>query len=57
MKRAGVNAWETRQGTSKTEKLALLAKGAVMAVSSRGASSSPRPSALWQAAHAAPPAA
>ena len=47
------------------EKVALLAKGAVMAVSSRGASSSPRPSALWQRpraqddryAHAAPPAA
>ncbi|EKM0529978.1 15-cis-phytoene synthase CrtB [Cronobacter turicensis] len=65
VKRAGVNAWDKRQGTSKAGKLALLAKGAAMAVSSRGAASSPRPSALWQRphaqddhyAHATPPAA
>lgn len=45
---AGARAWDTRQGTSRPEKLALLLKGAGMVVSSRVASSPPRPAGLWQ---------
>lgn len=45
---AGARAWDTRQGTSRPEKLALLLKGAGMAISSRVASLPPRPAGLWQ---------
>lgn len=45
---AGARAWDTRQGTSRPEKLALLLKGASMALRSRVSSPLPRPSGLWQ---------
>lgn len=45
---AGARAWDTRQGTSRSEKLALLLKGASMALRSRVSSPLPRPSGLWQ---------
>ncbi len=66
--RRGPHAWDERAGTSKTEKLWLLAKGATMALASRFSArdraAKPRPAALWQrpgasadvphAAHATP---
>ena len=45
---AGPRAWDVRQGTSRPEKLGLLAKGAVQALSSRLAKPTPRPPDLWQ---------
>ncbi len=45
---AGARAWDTRQGTSRSEKLALLLKGASMALRSRASSPLPRPPGLWQ---------
>ncbi|MGF6439007.1 15-cis-phytoene synthase CrtB [Kosakonia sp. 1610] len=45
---AGAAAWEQRQGTSKAEKLGLLAKGAGMALTSRLSRPAPRPAHLWQ---------
>lgn len=49
---AGAAAWEQRQGTSKAEKLGLLAKGAGMALTSRLSRPAPRPAHLWQRPHA-----
>ncbi|WP_312046216.1 15-cis-phytoene synthase CrtB [Erwinia sp.] len=47
--RAGREAWDRRQGTSKAEKLGLLAGGAVRALASRvKRSAPPRSAALWQ---------
>ena len=47
--RAGSKAWDRRQGTSKAEKLGLLAGGAVRALASRGKQAAPpRSAALWQ---------
>lgn len=48
VQKAGMSAWDNRQGTSKAEKLALLAAGAGVALTSRMASSTPRPPDLWQ---------
>lgn len=45
---AGAQAWDARQSTSRAEKLALLVKGAGLAVSSRLARPEPRPAGLWQ---------
>nr|WP_314427862.1 15-cis-phytoene synthase CrtB [uncultured Erwinia sp.] len=45
---AGPRAWDSRQGTSRLEKLGLLAKGAAQALSSRAGRPSPRASDLWQ---------
>lgn len=45
---AGKDAWQQRQGTSKTEKLGLLIAGAGQAIASRRAKASPRPEHLWQ---------
>ncbi|MFG1173968.1 15-cis-phytoene synthase CrtB [Erwiniaceae bacterium CAU 1747] len=45
---AGPRAWDTRQGTSRLEKLGLLAKGAVQALSSRVGELPPRANDLWQ---------
>ena len=48
VKRRGANAWDERVGTSKAEKLWLLAKGGGRALTSRLRSAPPRPRALWQ---------
>ncbi|QTO54091.1 phytoene/squalene synthase family protein [Duffyella gerundensis] len=48
VQRAGSDAWQQRQGTSKMEKLGLLISGAGMAVTSRVRSPTPRPAGLWQ---------
>lgn len=48
VRRAGSDAWKTRQGTSKAEKLGLLLSGAGLAITSRVATSSARPAGLWQ---------
>ncbi|AUX92183.1 15-cis-phytoene synthase CrtB [Mixta gaviniae] len=48
---AGPRAWDRRQGTSRAEKLALLMKGAALALTSRVASMPPRSSDLWQRPH------
>lgn len=49
VERAGDAAWDRRQGTSKAEKLALLASGGVRALASRlKRSAPPRSPALWQ---------
>ncbi|MBK0035463.1 phytoene/squalene synthase family protein [Erwinia sp. S43] len=45
---AGPRAWDVRQGTTRPEKLGLLAKGAAQALSSRLAKPMPRPPDLWQ---------
>ncbi|MEL2239686.1 phytoene/squalene synthase family protein [Leclercia adecarboxylata] len=45
---AGPRAWDTRQGTSDLEKAGLLLKGAGLALTSRFATPTPRPSGLWQ---------
>lgn len=45
---AGPHAWEKRQGTNRLEKTALLAQGAVMALTSRAGRPAPRPGDLWQ---------
>jgi len=45
---AGSHAWDRRQGTSRAEKMALLLKGATMAIGSRVGSPAPRPATLWQ---------
>lgn len=45
---AGEDAWQQRQGTSKLEKLGLLASAAGQAATSRLAKKTPRPAALWQ---------
>lgn len=45
---AGAQAWDTRQRTSKSEKLALLVRGAGMAITSRVARPQARPAGLWQ---------
>ncbi|QZY97135.1 15-cis-phytoene synthase CrtB [Pantoea dispersa] len=45
---AGARAWDTRQRTSKGEKLALLVKGAGVALTSRLAHPQARPAGLWQ---------
>lgn len=45
---AGPRAWDARQGTSRLEKLGLLAKGAALALSSRVGDPPPRASDLWQ---------
>ena len=42
---------DRRQGTSRAEKIALLMKGAALAISSRVASTPPRSSDLWQRPH------
>jgi phytoene synthase len=58
VKRRGPHAWDERCGTSKAEKLWLLGKGGMTALSSRLTTAPPRPAALWQrpgAAHAAVP--
>ena len=58
VKRRGARAWDERCGTSKAEKLWLLGKGGVAALTSRLGSAPPRPPGLWQrpgAAHAAVP--
>jgi len=50
--RAGGEAWDRRQGTSKAEKLALLAGGGAMALASRVKRNvPPRSPALWQRPH------
>lgn len=45
---AGARAWDTRQGTSRAEKIGLLIKGAALALSSRVENPPPRSVALWQ---------
>ena len=45
---AGARAWEKRQGTSRGEKVALLVKGAALALSSRVENPPPRANDLWQ---------
>lgn len=45
---AGENAWQKRQGTSKLEKLGLLASAAGQAATSRFGKTTVRPAALWQ---------
>ncbi|WP_251979123.1 15-cis-phytoene synthase CrtB [Salinicola avicenniae] len=45
---AGENAWSTRQGTGKAEKLGLLLAGGGVALSARRHRPCPRPEALWQ---------
>lgn len=45
---AGVRAWDTRQGTSRAEKVGLLIKGAALALSSRVENPPPRSPDLWQ---------
>lgn len=45
---AGEHAWDTRQRTSSGEKLALLVKGAGLALTSRLARPESRPEGLWQ---------
>lgn len=45
---AGTRAWDTRQHTSKPEKIALLLKGAGRAAMAPVARPSARPTALWQ---------
>jgi len=45
---AGPRAWDTRQGTSSLEKSGLLLKGALLSLTSRFATPSPRPPQLWQ---------
>ena len=68
VKRRGAQAWDERAGTRKAMKLWLLARGAVLALSSRvrpaGVLARPRPAGLWQrpggaagVPHAAPAAA
>ncbi|MBQ5949265.1 15-cis-phytoene synthase CrtB [Massilia sp. ST3] len=56
VKRRGASAWDTRCGTSKAEKLWLLGKGGVAALSSRLRAAPARPDGLWRrpgAAHGA----
>ncbi|RUR36942.1 15-cis-phytoene synthase CrtB [Vreelandella populi] len=48
VERAGANAWDQRQSTSRQEKVALLTKGSALALSSRVATPVPRPPGLWQ---------
>jgi phytoene synthase len=48
VKRRGANAWDERVGTSKAEKLWLLAKGGGRALTSRLRSAPARPTSLWQ---------
>ncbi|UFH50901.1 15-cis-phytoene synthase CrtB [Pseudomonas sp. KNUC1026] len=49
VQRAGPKAWDHRQGTSKLEKLGLLAQGLGQALSARLARpAAPRPAGLWQ---------
>ena len=48
VRRAGSDAWAQRAGTSTLEKVGLLMSGGARAVTSRMASSSPRPADLWQ---------
>ncbi|MBZ5485994.1 phytoene/squalene synthase family protein [Halomonas aquamarina] len=48
VQRAGAHAWDKRQSTSRSEKLALLAKASALTLSSRVATPEPRPSGLWQ---------
>jgi len=58
VKRRGARAWDQRCGTTKAEKLWLLGKGGVAALTSRLRTAPPRPAALWQrpgAAHAGVP--
>ncbi|ROR06254.1 15-cis-phytoene synthase CrtB [Erwinia sp. JUb26] len=45
---AGPRAWDSRQGTSRMEKVGLLAKGATQALSSRLVKPTPRAIHLWQ---------
>ena len=45
---AGARAWDTRQGTSRVEKVGLLIKGAALALSSRVENPPPRSPELWQ---------
>lgn len=45
---AGEQAWQKRQGTSKLEKLGLLASAAGQAATSRFSKRTSRPAALWQ---------
>lgn len=45
---AGATAWDTRQHTSKPEKIALLLKGAGRAAIAPAVASPPRPASLWQ---------
>nr|AAZ73137.1 phytoene synthase [Enterobacteriaceae bacterium DC404] len=45
---AGEKAWDTRQGTTRAEKLALVISGAKQAMASRKASWPPRDPHLWQ---------
>ena len=45
---AGAHAWDTRQGTRKGEKLALVIKGGLAALSSRAGAMPARPFGLWQ---------
>lgn len=45
---AGARAWDTRQGTSRVEKVGLLIKGAALALSSRVENPPPRSPDLWQ---------
>lgn len=45
---AGARAWDTRQGTSRAEKVGLLIKGAALALSSRVENPPPRSPDLWQ---------
>jgi len=45
---AGEDAWETRQGTNKAEKIGLLMLGAGQALSARGRRPDSRPEMLWQ---------
>jgi phytoene synthase len=49
VKRRGAHAWDERAGTTKAQKLWLLAKGGAQALASRVARSTPpRPARLWQ---------
>lgn len=45
---AGAHAWDARQRTSSSEKLALLVKGAGLAITSRLSRPESRPEGLWQ---------
>ncbi len=45
---AGARAWDARQSTSRGEKLALLVKGAGLAITSRLKRPEARPAGLWQ---------
>ncbi|MXP67987.1 phytoene/squalene synthase family protein [Pantoea sp. Aalb] len=48
IKASGIHAWDTRQYTSNSEKLILLLKGAVMAITSGFINPQKRPCSLWQ---------